>query len=104
MEDKMRGIRESEFELKQENITFRSKLQGTVAQIVETRLDLSEKTTQNKILDLETRLGEMMSRVNEIRPQLAAETDDKIRKARFNSDSGVDKFDAVKLVIQKSMH
>ena len=58
----------------------------------------------NKIIDLESRMRELMSKVNEMRPQLAADTDDKIRKARFNSDSGADKFDAVRLVIQKSMH
>ena len=61
----------------------------SINQLVDNRVEILEKEMNSKLFDLEEQMSEMERKMNKIRPDVTVEIDEKIRRAKLSSGTGI---------------
>ena len=89
VEERLKLLQQTQFDIKQENISFRNNLSVSINQLVDNRVEILEKEMNSKLFDLEEQMSEMERKMNKIRPDVTVEIDEKIRRAKLSSGTGI---------------
>lgn len=75
VEERLKLLQQTQYDIKQENISFRSNLSVSINQLVDNRVEILEKDLNSKLFDLEEQMSEIERRVSKIRPDVTVEID-----------------------------